>query len=209
MSTNDDLLKKLSLKDPDNSIIINPYNHTIPFLFNSSNCQNPKWILLVAASLVECESILNQHREIILSTPLLWMTYPKKSGKIKSDLNRDTGWKLLLNYNFTPNGLISLDETWSALRLKSIQEVPAWVEDYLNSSKSRSEKLSQRPELIIPQELKPLFKQFPEALTFYETLSYTCKKEYVQWVAEAKKEETRLSRAQKAVEALLLKKKTR
>lgn len=209
MQTNGDLIKKLSIKDPDKSLILNPYNHSIPYLFDPKNCQNPNWILIVASSLSECEIILTQYKSLILSTPLLWMTYPKKSGKIKSDLNRDSGWKLLLNYSFTPNGIISLDENWSALRLKSVQEIPAWVDEYLYSPKSRAEKLKARPELIIPQELQPLFSLHPEALTFYESLSYTCKKEYVLWVSEAKKEDTRISRAQKTIEALLLKKKTR
>ncbi len=39
-------------------------------------------------------------------------------------------------------------------------------------------------------------------LPFFESLSYTNRKEYCRWVSEAKKEETRARRLQKAVEML-------
>jgi hypothetical protein len=39
-------------------------------------------------------------------------------------------------------------------------------------------------------------------MPFFETLSYTHRKEYCRWISEAKKEETRLKRVQKAVEML-------
>lgn len=39
-------------------------------------------------------------------------------------------------------------------------------------------------------------------LPFFESLSYTHRKEYCRWISEAKKEETRLKRVQKAVEML-------
>lgn len=39
-------------------------------------------------------------------------------------------------------------------------------------------------------------------LPFFESLSYTHRKEYCRWISEAKREETRLKRVQKAVEML-------
>jgi uncharacterized protein YdeI (YjbR/CyaY-like superfamily) len=45
-------------------------------------------------------------------------------------------------------------------------------------------------------------------LTFFESLSYTHRKEYCRWIREAKKEETRARRLEKAVEMLRDKVKT-
>jgi uncharacterized protein YdeI (YjbR/CyaY-like superfamily) len=39
-------------------------------------------------------------------------------------------------------------------------------------------------------------------LTFFEELSHTHQKEYVRWITEAKKEETRRARFEKAIEML-------
>ncbi len=53
----------------------------------------------------------------------------------------------------------------------------------------------------VPAEFKRLMKKEGLFATF-EKLSYTHRKEYCRWIAEAKKEETRSSRMAKAVEML-------
>lgn len=55
----------------------------------------------------------------------------------------------------------------------------------------------------LPDDLKDLLNQFPDALIVYEKLSYTHKKEYVRWITEAKKAETRENRLHKTIELLL------
>jgi hypothetical protein len=59
------------------------------------------------------------------------------------------------------------------------------------------------PRVIeIPAELKKLFKTEKEAKAIFEKLSYTHQREYVMWINEAKKEETRQSRIVKTIEML-------
>jgi uncharacterized protein YdeI (YjbR/CyaY-like superfamily) len=53
-----------------------------------------------------------------------------------------------------------------------------------------------------PPELRTAFADDPELGTFFDGLSYTHRKEYVRWIEEAKRQETRKSRAAKAVEML-------
>jgi uncharacterized protein YdeI (YjbR/CyaY-like superfamily) len=45
-------------------------------------------------------------------------------------------------------------------------------------------------------------KKEKEAKTFFDKLSYTHQKEYVRWVEEAKREETRQNRIIKTIEML-------
>lgn len=59
----------------------------------------------------------------------------------------------------------------------------------------------------IPAELKKAFKVEKEAKAFFDKLSYTHQREYVMWINEAKKEETRQSRITKTIE--MLKKKVK
>ena len=54
---------------------------------------------------------------------LLWLCYPKQTGKIKSDLNRDILWKLMEPTGLSPVMQISIDETWSALRFRPAEKV--------------------------------------------------------------------------------------
>ena len=49
---------------------------------------------------------------------LLWFTYPKKTGKIASDLSREVTWEVLVPHRWHPVTQISIDETWSALRFR-------------------------------------------------------------------------------------------
>lgn len=54
----------------------------------------------------------------------------------------------------------------------------------------------------LPPELSVALAKFPEARRRYEALSYTHRREYAQWVAEAKRQETRDRRAARTVERL-------
>ncbi len=59
------------------------------------------------------------------------------------------------------------------------------------------------PRIVeVPQDLQEAFIQNPEAEVFFKQLSYTNQKEYVKWITEAKRAETRLSRISKALEWL-------
>lgn len=54
----------------------------------------------------------------------------------------------------------------------------------------------------IPQDLEELLKTDPSAQTYFQKLSYTHQKEYVQWIESAKKPETRSARISKTKEML-------
>jgi hypothetical protein len=53
----------------------------------------------------------------------------------------------------------------------------------------------------VPADLQRMMKK-EGLLPFFEKLSYTHRKEYCRWISEAKKEETRLRRIDKAVEMM-------
>ncbi len=59
------------------------------------------------------------------------------------------------------------------------------------------------PRLVeVPVNLEKAFRKEKEARIFFEKLSYTHQKEYVTWINEAKKEETRQNRIAKTIEML-------
>lgn len=55
----------------------------------------------------------------------------------------------------------------------------------------------------LPAELAAALRDAPEAAARYTDLSFTHRREYAQWVGEAKKQDTRDRRAARAIERLL------
>jgi hypothetical protein len=53
----------------------------------------------------------------------LWFAYPKKTGNIRTDISRDTGWQALGAENLLPVTQTSIDDTWSALRFRYRDEI--------------------------------------------------------------------------------------
>lgn len=58
--------------------------------------------------------------------------------------------------------------------------------------------------VIVPPDLQQALSADPAAQAFFTRLSYTHQKEYVQWIEEAKRAQTRQSRIAKTVEMLKL-----
>ena len=54
---------------------------------------------------------------------LLWISYPKKSSKVETDLSRDTLWELPGATGLRPVTQVSIDVTWSALRFRPSEKV--------------------------------------------------------------------------------------
>lgn len=54
----------------------------------------------------------------------------------------------------------------------------------------------------IPEDLMNAMNEAPGVFAFFDKLSFTHKKEYVRWITEAKREETRKSRLVKAIEMM-------
>ncbi len=70
--------------------------------------------------------------------------------------------------------------------------------------------LDTEPRVVeTPSELKKALAKDRNAKAFFEKLSYTHRREYAMYVAEAKKEETRILRAAKTIEMLKQAKKAR
>ena len=55
---------------------------------------------------------------------LLWMAYPKKSSKkYKAEITRDKGWQEFGENGFEGVAMVSIDDDWSAFRLRQTQHI--------------------------------------------------------------------------------------
>ncbi len=50
----------------------------------------------------------------------VWITYPKGTSGVKTDINRDIIWRYVQTISMTANSMISIDDTWSAMRVIQI-----------------------------------------------------------------------------------------
>ena len=53
---------------------------------------------------------------------VVWFAYPKGSSKkYKSEINRDSGWKILGDAGFEPVRMVAIDEDFSAVRFRRVE----------------------------------------------------------------------------------------
>lgn len=74
--------------------------------------------------------------------------------------------------------------------------------DKLNKDKIKLPAKAALPkqELVTPQALAAALKKNKPALKVFDAFSYSCRKEYIEWINDAKTEETRNKRVETAVE---------
>ncbi len=86
------------------------------------------------------------------------------------------------------------------IRVKSGKDVGATIEITVEADNTPR-------EVIVPEDLAAALEPEKAARDFFDKLSYTHRKEYVRWIEEAKKEETRARRVEKTIEMLKDKKR--
>ncbi|AGZ39101.1 hypothetical protein [Actinoplanes friuliensis] len=72
--------------------------------------------ILFADDAASARKLLEQHTEDLAKPAVLWVAYPKGN---KADINRDTLWPIVADFNMRPNGQVAIDDHWSALRFRA------------------------------------------------------------------------------------------
>ena len=137
---------------------------------------------------------------------VLWITYPKKSSGISTDLGMMESWEQTSKYGLSAVASAAIDNVWTALRFKPASQVKRSV---VRNSVIKANEFGEyvdveRRTIRLPEDLKQELQGSVDALAFFEGLSYTNKKEYVLWILTAKQEKTRRDRVLKTVEKLKL-----
>jgi Bacteriocin-protection, YdeI or OmpD-Associated len=132
---------------------------------------------------------------------VFWICYPKKSSGIKTDLTRDIGWKVVQDAGLGAVTQVAIDETWSALRFKPesvIERKPGSVVAPGAAKKAPAPKKI----LVAPTDFLHAVAKNDAAGATWKTLAPSHLKEYVTWIEDAKKPETRVRRIEQAVTML-------
>ncbi|HLH30376.1 MAG TPA: YdeI/OmpD-associated family protein [Terriglobia bacterium] len=141
-----------------------------------------------------------------------WVAYPKKTSGIPSDLGMSgTGWEAYKGSPWQPVAMVSINDTWTGTRFKFAPNLESERQQRSTEGIHDADGtlVVDRVNRIIhpPKDLAAVLAKHPGAKVFFDTLSFTNKKEYVVWIVEAKKAETRASRLTLALEKLVSSKK--
>jgi hypothetical protein len=206
------IAQKLRIKQGDKLLALNPpadYKKSmgalptgVKIITTGDIYDQVHWFVLNKAQM---EKEVKKALKLIKENTILWIFYPKGSSKLQTDLTRDKGWESLLAHGdkLTWISLISFDETWSVFgcRLKTEADLKKEVKpkserevfNYVNPATK---------EVRLPSDLAAALKKNTKQSDVFNTLSFTNKKEYIEWVVTAKKEETRMERIKQTVERL-------
>jgi hypothetical protein len=75
-------------------------------------------VFLFVSSRAELESRMPKAVAALAPTAALWVFFRKGSKAAKLDMNRDDVWAIAERLGMRPLGLVSVDETWAAFRLR-------------------------------------------------------------------------------------------
>lgn len=89
------------------------------------------WVQVFVQNAAELADLLPQLVTSLKPESLLWISFPKGSSKIQTDLTRDKGWGALLPYGLKWVTLISVNETWSAFALRPYKPGEAKTRDWV------------------------------------------------------------------------------
>ncbi|CAN5918420.1 YdeI/OmpD-associated family protein [soil metagenome] len=202
------LAQKLRIKEGDGLFPINapagfkknlgPLPSKVKIVETAADANQLHWFVLNKQQLEkELTGILKKLKPDVF----FWIYYPKGSSKIQTDLTRDKGWDALLkNPALHWISLISFDETWSTFacrwkneadKKKDAQPKVREIFDYIDP-KAKTVRL--------PEDLAAAFEKNKKAASTFNALSYSCRKEYVEWIITAKREETRADRIKGTIE---------
>jgi hypothetical protein len=77
-----------------------------------------EFALIFAVSKKQLTEILNDVVPALQATAKLWISYPKPTAKISSDLCRDPHWKAIEDHNLEAIDYVELDNVWCASNFK-------------------------------------------------------------------------------------------
>jgi len=77
-----------------------------------------EWLQVFVKTESELVAMLPRLLAALQPDSLLWLTFPKGSSKVQTDLTRDKGWDSLRQTDLKATNLVSVNATWSAFSFR-------------------------------------------------------------------------------------------
>jgi hypothetical protein len=89
--------------------------------FVESRAEPVDFIYVFVRDRGELEKNLKGLKRLLKPKGLIWVSYPKGSSGVKTDINRDSIWAYARTVGVEAVSQVSVDDTWSAMRLKVVE----------------------------------------------------------------------------------------
>jgi len=76
------------------------------------------WIQIFVRTKAELQALAPKAARALRPESMLWISFPKESSRIQTDLTRDKGWESLQKLELKWITLVSVNEAWSAFALR-------------------------------------------------------------------------------------------
>ena len=77
------------------------------------------WVQIFVKNKAEFDKTLPKALKALAPESRIWISFPKGSSKMQTDLTRDKGWDSLKGVDLRFVNLISVTDTWSAFNLRT------------------------------------------------------------------------------------------
>jgi len=207
------LLEKLQLKDEKSLLIqglpssIEKQFTKLAFTKNVTPLLKIKKIdfaLVFAVNEGQLKSIINEVLPALHKDGKLWVAHPKVASKIATTLNRECSWNCITEAGYEIVKYVPLDHVWTAVRFKQAERIPRLSRQTNVAMASTLVDVDYMNYVVHPPEdFAQELKRSKIASHFYDKLSSTNKSEYVSWISNAKRGETRSRRLEAAIDKLI------
>jgi Bacteriocin-protection, YdeI or OmpD-Associated len=205
--------KKLHIKSGQHWLFYNAPDNYLPLieplpdgvLADFAPIGNFDGIQLFVANNLQLIESLNVLAPLLKAETVFWITYPKKSSGIASDLEMMGDWDELAKYGLRVVSAASINETWTALRfrMEGLSKLSETRNAAIKTNNEYAAYIDVEKKLItLPPEMEEVLGRSSAAMSFYQSLSYSNKKEYVVWIISAKQENTKADRLGKLIDKL-------
>ena len=117
------LAKKLQLKPNSKAAVLNAPETYVEALRHDTGLSPTlrgkfDWIQIFVRNKSELDDLAPRAGKALRPESMLWISFPKGTSRIQSDLTRDKGWEILQTLDLKWIMLVSVNETWSAFALR-------------------------------------------------------------------------------------------
>jgi len=211
------LFKKLNIK-PGNTLFLDQAPENAPVILGEIPAsiqlvyaaeKGFDAVLLFAKTADEMLSRLTAISKHLKPATLIWVAYPKKNSGIETDLSMMGPWNEIKTLNLRPCASVAINETWTGIRLKPADQVkPSGMANDSIKNNAFNEFIDvEKKQVSLPSYLENALIEHPQEYRFFDSLSWSNKKEYVLWILSAKQHSTRATRISKMISKLAERKK--
>jgi hypothetical protein len=142
------LFKKMNYKDQEAIIVLNApgsfdtekkaMTQTTEVLDSLKGLKALPFFIAFVTKQQEVDALAKQVGKLAKGDEVIWFAYPKgTSKKYTCDFNRDTGWAELGRQGFEGVRMVAIDEDWSALRFRRVENIKTMTRSFAMTDKGK------------------------------------------------------------------------